>query len=317
MNAPKRTCLVRVIAVLAAALLWGEAYAGDNLIADTAFGEADQIVLTFARPVEGDRFLNPDNYTVYEEPDPDIRLLIKEIILGRDGSEATLTFADPLNQGEAHIVTVAGLATEETALSFSVKRSYMGHLITILITAMLIKNFVFTKYLGLCVFMGTSKKKKTAKGMGVVFALVMVVSTAMSWFFYNIFMVPYNLTFLQIVVFIGLVALTVQAVDTVLRKVNPVLFSTFGIFLVLITTNCVIIAVPLMLAKEGYSFWESIMLAMGAGTGFALALYMMASVRERLDLAKVPESFKGLPVAFLVAGQFAMAFLGFSGMTIY
>ncbi len=268
-----------MIAVLAAVLLWGEASAGDNLIADTAFGEGNEIVLTFARPVEGDRFLNPDNYTVYEEPDPDIRLLIKEIILGRDGSEATLTFADPLNQGEAHIVTVAGLATEETALSFSVKRSYMGHLITILITAMLIKNFVFTKYLGLCVFMGTSKKKKTAKGMGVVFALVMVVSTAMSWFFYNIFMVPYNLTFLQIVVFIGLVALTVQAVDTVLRKVNPVLFSTFGIFLVLITTNCVIIAVPLMLAKEGYSFWESIMLAMGAGTGFALALYMMASVR--------------------------------------
>ncbi|OGT32791.1 MAG: electron transport complex subunit RsxA [Gammaproteobacteria bacterium RBG_16_51_14] len=192
----------------------------------------------------------------------------------------------------------------------------MGYLLTILITALLIKNFVFTKYLGLCVFMGTSKKKETAKGMGIVFTAVMVMSTAMSWLFYTYFMVPYNLTFLQVVVFIGLVSLSVQAMDTVLRKVNPFLFASFGIYLVLITTNCVVIAVPLMLAKEGYGFWEAMMLALGAGSGFLLALYLMASVRERLDLAQVPESFKGLPVAFLVAGQFGLAFLGFSGMTI-
>ena len=208
------------------------------------------------------------------------------------------------------------ICLRESPLSFVVKQSYIGYLLTILITAMLIKNFVFTKYLGLCVFMGVSKKKETAKGMGIVFTLVMIMSTAMSWIFYTFFMVPYNLTFLQIVVFIGLVALSVQAMDTVLRKVNPLLFASFGIYLVLITTNCVVIAVPLMLAKEGYGFWESIMLALGAGSGFLLALYLMAAVRERLDLAQVPESFKGLPVAFIVAGQFGLAFLGFSGMTI-
>jgi electron transport complex protein RnfA len=164
--------------------------------------------------------------------------------------------------------------------------------------------------------MGTSKKKETAKGMGIVFTIVIVMSAAMSWFFYTFFMVPYNITFLQIVVFIGLVALSVQAMDTILRKVNPLLFASFGIFLVLITTNCVIIAVPLMLAKDGYEFWESIMLALGGGSGFLLALYLMAAVRERLEIAQVPESFKGLPVAFIVAGQFGLAFLGFSGLTI-
>ncbi len=128
----------------------------------------------------------------------------------------------------------------------AVSKSYLGYLISILISALLINNFVFTKYLGLCVFFGTSKRS-TAKGMGVVFTIVMVVSASMSWFFYNFILVPYNLGFLEIVVFIGLVSLTVQAVDTILRKVNPILFNSFGVYLVLVIANCVIIAVPLNL----------------------------------------------------------------------
>ncbi len=315
----KRICLPAALAPALALLsiLWAvDAVAVTNLIAGTAFGEENEIVLTFAQPLSGGRFLESGNYTVYEEPDPDIRLEVADVIVEPSENTATLTFAEPLNQTQPHIVEIMGISAGEGPLSFVVKKSYLGYLLTILITALLIKNFVFTKYLGLCVFMGTSKKKETAKGMGVVFTLVMVMSTAMSWIFYNFFMLPYNITFLQVVVFIGLVALSVQAMDTILRKVNPYLFASFGIYLVLITTNCVVIAVPLMLANEGYGFWESIMLALGAGSGFLLALYLMASVRERLDLAQVPESFKGLPVAFIVAGQFGLAFLGFSGMTI-
>jgi len=304
-----------VLALVSA--LWAvNTVAGTNLIANTAFGEGNEIVLTFAQPLAEGHLLEPGSYTVYEESDPDIRLQVTNIKVSPDETTAKLTFIEPLNQSQPHIITVAGMTSGESPLSFTVKKSYLGYLLTILITALLIKNFVFTKYLGLCVFMGTSKKKETAKGMGIVFTAVMVMSTAMSWLFYTYFMVPYNLTFLQVVVFIGLVSLSVQAMDTVLRKVNPFLFASFGIYLVLITTNCVVIAVPLMLAKEGYGFWEAMMLALGAGSGFLLALYLMASVRERLDLAQVPESFKGLPVAFLVAGQFGLAFLGFSGMTI-
>jgi electron transport complex protein RnfA len=145
----------------------------------------------------------------------------------------------------------------------------------------------------------------------------MVVSAIMSWFFYQFILKPFQLNFLQIVVFIGLVSLTVQAVDTVLRKVNPVLFNSFGVYLVLVIANCVILAVPLILANNEYNFFETVMLAVGAGGGFMLALYLMASVRERLELANVPRSFKGVPIAFIVAGQFALAFLGFSGLSIF
>jgi electron transport complex protein RnfA len=153
--------------------------------------------------------------------------------------------------------------------------------------------------------------------MGVVFTLVMVVSALMSWFFYNFILIPYDLNFLQIVVFIGLVSLTVQAVDTVLRKVNPILFNSFGVYLVLVIANCVIIAVPLILANNNYNVFETFMLALGAGGGFLLALYLMSSVSERMQLAKIPPTFKGLPIAFIVAGQFAMAFLGFSGLQLF
>ncbi|MEJ2137653.1 MAG: Rnf-Nqr domain containing protein, partial [Desulfofustis sp.] len=175
----------------------------------------------------------------------------------------------------------------------------------------------FTKYLGLCVFFGTSKRKETAKGMGVVFTIVIVVAVSMSWVLYQYILKPFSLDYLQIVIFIGLTSLTVQAVDTVLRKVNPILFKSFGVYLVLVIANCVIIAVPLLMASNGYNYFETFMLSLGAGGGFLLALYLMSSVSERVELAKVPPSFKGLPIAFIVAGQFAMAFLGFSGLQLF
>jgi electron transport complex protein RnfA len=290
--------------LLLPALVWAGAISGQR------FGAADEIVLTFAAGPDQATATNPESYSVHEEADPDIRLAVATASLGADGRTVTLKFSAPLNTLKPHVVTTAGASAR-------VSKSYLGYLFGILVSALLINNFVFTKYLGLCVFFGTSKRKDTAKGMGFTFLIVMVASAIMSWFFYQFILKPFQLNFLQIVIFIGLVSLTVQAVDTVLRKVNPVLFNSFGVYLVLVIANCVILAVPLILADNEYNFFESLMLATGAGGGFMLALYLMASVRERLELANVPRSFKGVPIAFIVAGQFALAFLGFSGLSIF
>ena len=289
-----------------------------ELIAEKSFGKAaNEIVVTFASAVDRAQVEDPANYRVYEEQDPDIQLMLESVVLAEDGKTATLTFREPLNTRLPHVVSTSRLAESGVAATFTVVKPYLGYLFSILISALLINNFVFTKYLGLCVFFGTSKRKDTAKGMGLTFTMVMVVSAIMSWFFYQFILKPYDLNFLQIVIFIGLVSLTVQAVDTVLRKVNPALFNAFGVYLVLVIANCVIIAVPLILADNEYNFWESFMLALGAGGGFLLALYLMSSVRERMELAKIPPTFRGVPIAFIVAGQFALAFLGFSGLAIF
>ena len=289
---------------------------GQGLIASQSFGDDNEITVTFAKKVDKAAVENPGNYVVYEEPDPDIRLTVQSVVLADDGLTASVRFAEPLNTTQPHVVSIENIE-EAGAAKFTVSKSYLGYLLSILISALLINNFVFTKYLGLCVFFGTSKRKDTAKGMGFTFTLVIVVSAIMSWFFYQYILKPFDLNFLQIVVFIGLVSLTVQAVDTVLRKVNPALFSSFGVYLVLVIANCVIIAVPLILADNEYNFLESFMLSLGAGGGFLLALYLMSSVRERMDLANIPKTFKGVPIAFIVAGQFALAFLGFSGLSLF
>lgn len=307
----QQTILVALVLCLTPFLAYAE-----NLIAEKSFKSNNEILVKFSGPVDKAKAEDVTNYTVFEEPDPDIRLTLESAILAEDGKSVTLVFEEPLNTVEAHVVTIRGLAGIEST-TFTVSKSYLGYLFGILISALLINNFVFTKYLGLCVFFGTSKKKETAKGMGVVFTLVIVVSALMSWFFYNFILIPYDLNFLQIVVFIGLVSLTVQAVDTILRKVNPILFNSFGVYLVLVIANCVIIAVPLILANSNYNAAETFMLALGAGGGFLLALYLMSAVSERLQLANIPQTFRGLPIAFIVAGQFAMAFLGFSGLQLF
>ena len=287
-----------------------------DFIQSTSFSGKNGIAVTFTAPVDKAVAGDVSKYTVFEENDPDIKLSLTSATVGVDGRNVVLQFTEPLNSTKTHVVALRGLVGGAD-LNFKVAKSYLGYLFSILIAALLINNFVFTKYLGLCVFFGTSKRKETAKGMGVVFTIVMVASASMSWLFYQFTLIPFHLDFLQIVVFIGLVSLTVQAVDTILRKVNPVLFNSFGVYLVLVIANCVIIAVPLVMSSLNYNFLETFMLALGAGGGFLLALYLMSSVRERLEIAKIPPTFKGLPIAFIVAGQFAMAFLGFSGLQLF
>lgn len=189
-----------------------------------------------------------------------------------------------------------------------------GRLFELMIAASLINNFVFTRFLGLCIFFGVSKKMETAVGMSITFTAVMVISAALSWLVFVYVMVPLEITFLKIIIFIGVVAAFVQSADTIMRKVNPAMYYKLGVYLALITTNCIIIAVPLINVGEGYSFIESMAFGLGSGLGFALALVIMASIREKLELADVPKSFRGLPIAFVAAALISLAFMGFSGL---
>lgn len=187
-------------------------------------------------------------------------------------------------------------------------------LFELIVSASLINNFVFTRFLGLCIFFGVSKKMETAVGMSITFTSVMMISAAASWFIFNYIMVPLDITFLKIIVFIGIIAGLVQASDTIMRKLSPGLYYKLGIYLALISTNCIILAVPLVNAGEKYNLIESLAFGLGSGVGFALALIIMASIREKIELAEVPAPFKGLPMAFVTAGLIALAFTGFSGL---
>jgi len=305
-------------------LIYGLIFSGctpeHRFIKKAVFKGTNRISITFAGPVDKKWAEDLKNYAIYEKPDPDILLTISSAKVTDDPCTVILRFEDELNQDKPHLLTLKKIISEGKPIGsavITVKKLYLGYLFSILIGAMLIHNFVFTKYLGLCVFFGTSQKKSTAIGMGITFTLVMVFSAMMSWFLYQFVLKPFRLDFLQIVVFIGMVSLSVQAVDTILRKINPALFKAFGVYLVLVIANCIILAVPLILADNEYNAWESMMLAFGAGIGFLIALFLMSSVRERLEIAKVPPTYKGLPIAFVVAGLFALAFMGFSGMAIF
>ena len=194
----------------------------------------------------------------------------------------------------------------------------MGHdftrLFELIVSASLINNFVFTRFLGLCIFFGVSKKMETAVGMSITFTAVMMISAAVSWLIFHYVMIPLDITFLKIIVFIGVIAGLVQASDTIMRKVATALYYKLGIYLALISTNCIILAVPLINADENYTFIQSLAFGLGSGAGFALALIIMASIREKLELADVPAPFRGLPMAFVVTALIALAFTGFSGL---
>jgi len=190
----------------------------------------------------------------------------------------------------------------------------MEGLFNIFIFYLVVNNLVFSMYLGLCPFFGASKNIDAAIGMGISFTSVMVMSAAVIWLVFHYIMHPLGVTFLQIVVFIAIIAGFVQAAETIIRKISAPIYYKLGIYLALITANCIILAGPLLSIREGYNFTETITLALGAGGGFSLALIIMSSIRERLELADIPKPFQGLPIAFIVTGLIALGFLGFVGM---
>jgi electron transport complex protein RnfA len=255
--------------------------------------------------------ISTDQIRLLKKEDSDIRIPVES--LKSAGPEKTLlTTAETLDSRGEYIVDIASLQKNWVA-----EPSTSVILMSTILGAALVNNFVFTRYLGLCVFFGVSRKKVTAIGMGVTFTLVAILSGLLSWGVNNFVLSPLKLNFLQIIAFIGIIAFLVQALDTILKKIRPVLHSQFGIYLVLITTNCIILAVPLLNATSHANFLEAFALSAGSGLGFALALFLMSCAREAVDVAPVPSIFKGLPIAFILAGLFALSFLGFSGLKLF
>ncbi|MBU3181605.1 electron transport complex protein RnfA [Clostridium psychrophilum] len=190
----------------------------------------------------------------------------------------------------------------------------MGHYLTLLASNIVVNNFVLTRFLGLCIFFGVSKSLNASVGIGMAVTSVMTLSSMLAWAVYHFVLEPFNLTFLTTVVFVLLIASFVQLLEMIIKKYAPTLYSMWGIYLLLIATNCIVFSVPLLNVENHYSFLESTVGAVGAGLGFTLAIVLMASLREKLRLADVPKALEGLGVAFILAGMLALAFLGFSGM---
>lgn len=184
----------------------------------------------------------------------------------------------------------------------------------IFISAAIVNNFVLSYFLGICPFIGVSNKSSSAISMGMATTFVMVITSMVGWFLFNKILAPNNLEFLQIPSFILVIASLVQFVEMFIKKVSRPLYRALGIFLPLITTNCAILGLALLLVMREYTFLQSIIFGFGAGAGFTLALVIMAGIREELDLADVPKSFRGAPITMIVAGILALAFMGFAGM---
>ncbi|MBF0102288.1 MAG: NADH-quinone reductase [Desulfobacterales bacterium] len=293
---------------------------GDRFVLKSKFQSKDSITITFAGAVDDQWAKNKDNFIVYEEPDPDIRLIIKDVLLSPDKKSVEIFFAEPINKTVPHCLKLKDISSDgksQGTHDITVKKFYFGNLINILVLTMLVQNIIFVKYLGLCIYLGISRKRAAAIGMGFTFTIVSFFSSIMIWFVYQKILIPFHINFIQIIVFVGLISLTVQFVDTILRKVNPVLFKEFGIYLVLVVSNCAMLAIPLLIAANNYDLFESIMVSLGGGLGFLLALFLMSCVQERLSLSPIPPSFKGMPAAFIMTGLFCLAFMGFSGMALF
>lgn len=187
-------------------------------------------------------------------------------------------------------------------------------LILIFISAAIVNNFVLAYFLGLCPFVGVSKKLSSAVSMGMAVTFVMTITAAVTWLIYHLILVPFNIQILEYVAFILVIASLVQLVEMFIRKVSKPLYDTLGIYLPLITTNCAILGLALFAVLREYNFIESLIFGVGAGAGFTLALVIMAGIREELELANVPRHFKGAGITMIVAGSLALAFMGFAGL---
>jgi len=190
-------------------------------------------------------------------------------------------------------------------------------LLEITLSAILINNFIFSQFLGICPFMGVSKKMDTAAGMGMAVIFVMGLAAAMSWLINEFLLIPLGLEYLQTLAYILVIASLVQFVEMFLKKGMPSLYSALGIYLPLITTNCAVLGAVLINTQNNYNFIESVVYGVTGGIGFLIAIVLFASIREKLRFADYPKAFEGFPIALVTAGLLALAFMGFSGMKIW
>lgn len=187
--------------------------------------------------------------------------------------------------------------------------------LSIIITAIFVNNIVFSQFLGICPFLGVSKKISSASGMGAAVAFVMVIATLVTWLLQRYLLIPFDMVYLQTIVFILVIAALVQVLEIVMKKVAPALYQALGVFLPLITTNCAVLGVAIMATQKDFSLAMSLVYAAATAAGFALALVLFAGSREQLELTDVPKPMQGAPVALICAGLLAMAFMGFSGIS--
>lgn len=192
----------------------------------------------------------------------------------------------------------------------------IGGLFSIIISSIFINNIIFAKFLGCCPFMGVSKKIDSSLGMGMAVTFVITIASAVTWIVYTLVLKPLGLEYLQTISFILIIASLVQFVEMAIQKTSPSLYKALGVFLPLITTNCAVLGVAIINIQSEYNFIETIVNGFGVAIGFSLALLLLAGIREKLEYADIPKSFKGVPIAFVTAGLLAMAFMGFSGMQI-
>ena len=188
------------------------------------------------------------------------------------------------------------------------------NLILLVLAGIFVNNYVMSQFLGICPFLGVSKKVDTAAGMGMAVIFVMALAAAAAWLVYNLILVPLNITFLYNIAFILLIASLVQFVEMFLKKSAPALYQALGVFLPLITTNCAVLGVAVTNMQKGYNFIESVLNAVGGAAGFALAIIRLAGLRERIADNETPKAFDGFPMALITAGLMSIAFLGFSGL---
>jgi electron transport complex protein RnfA len=190
----------------------------------------------------------------------------------------------------------------------------MTEYLILLVTTALVNNVVMMKFLGLCPFMGVSKNLDSALGMGLATTFVITLASAATWMLEHWLLLPLDLGYLRILTFILVIAATVQFVELVVKKTSPGLYQALGIYLPLITTNCAVLGIALLNAQEKSGFVKSLFYGFGSAVGFTLVLLMFAGLRERLALARVPATFAGAPVSFVLAGLLALAFMGFAGL---
>lgn len=185
----------------------------------------------------------------------------------------------------------------------------------IIFGAIFINNIVLSRFLGICPFLGVSKSTTTAIGMGGAVLFVMTIATVVTYLIFQFLLIPFGITYLQTVAYILVIAFLVQVVEIVLKKISPELYRALGVFLPLITTNCAILGVAILVIQQDFNLLESVVFAIANAVGFTLAIVLFSSIHEQLDLAELPTAMKGVPAALVVAGILSMAFMGFSGMS--
>lgn len=187
-------------------------------------------------------------------------------------------------------------------------------LFTILISTIFVNNYVLARFLGICPFLGVSNKTETATGMGIAVTFVVTLSSIITYIIHHAILDTLELEYLQTIVFILVIAALVQFVEMVLKKISPTLYNALGVYLPLITTNCVVLGVAILNIQEGYTLVETIFNAFGASVGFSLALVLISGIREQFEVIDIPEALKGFPIALITAGLMSIAFLGFNGL---